>query len=270
MNRKALFFILYSTLCLSGCQTSKENTALSVTPTISAVSLTPSVSPTPTITPVPTASPTPTVSPTPTISPTPTPIPLNTITATRADSPSQKKSVFQDPSLSMGYDNEDTWSLEQILFIGDSRTLDMMKVADNGNCIWIHQVGSGYQWMMEQAFPKADSLVTAGTAVVIAMGVNDPHNLSQYIQAINSQSAVWEERGAMVYYSAVGPVTSDPYVTNAQISDFNTSMYQNLNVRFLDSYNFLVENGFQTIDGLHYTESSSKAVFDFILSHIES
>ena len=169
----------------------------------------------------------------------------------------------------MGYDNEDTWSLEQILFIGDSRTLDMMKVADNGNCIWIHQVGAGYQWMTQQAFPRADSHITKGTAVVIAMGVNDPHNLSSYIQAINSQSGIWEERGAMVYYSAVGPVSSDPYVTNAEIMNFNTSMYQNLNIRFLDSYNHLVGNGFETTDGIHYTEASSKSMFDFILSHIE-
>ena len=80
----------------------------------------------------------------------------------------------------------------------------------------------------------------------------------------------WAAIGAQTYFVSVGPVEKDPYITNAQIESFNTSMENNLSgVKYIDVYTHLVENGYATVDGLHYPANVSIEIYNYILENLE-
>ncbi len=86
-----------------------------------------------------------------------------------------------------------------ILFIGDSRCVQMNEAVGGGGCGWIARNGGRYEWFSETAVPNADNIVGKGTKVVICMGVNDPGNINNYANLVNAKAAEWTARGARVY-----------------------------------------------------------------------
>ena len=102
------------------------------------------------------------------------------------------------------------------------------------------------------------------------MGVNDPFNVNNYINYINEKAYEWAAIGAQTYFVSVGPVEKDPYITNEQIESFNTSMENNLSgVKYIDVYTHLVENGYDTVDGLHYPANVSIEIYNYIFENLE-
>ena len=160
-------------------------------------------------------------------------------------------------------DSED-WELKRIVFIGDLRTNAMMAFTNSQTDLWECATSANCDWLMNTAFGDADPYAKSGTAVVIALGVNDPANLQAYIQAINTKAAAWNQKGAKVYFASVGPVEQNSQVTNQQIMDFNTAMYNQLNVPFIDVYNYLVTSGFSTIDGIQYDSNTAALAYNYI------
>ena len=157
----------------------------------------------------------------------------------------------------------------KLIFIGDSRTVDIMN-AVHDNSIWSCKVGKGYTWMSGTGVPNIEDEIEKNTSVIFLMGVNDPANLRHYITYINAKANEWAAIGAQTYFVSVGPVTADPYVTNEQIEVFNASMEASLaGVIYIDIYNFLMENGFSTIDGTHYPDGISISIYNYILEHLE-
>lgn len=158
---------------------------------------------------------------------------------------------------------------DKMVFIGDSRTVAMMN-AVNDDSIWCCKVSMGYNWMATEGVPAVDGYIDGNTAVIIWMGVNDPFNISNYIGYTNEKAAEWAARGATTYYVSVGPVTADPYVTNAEIESFNAALQANLSgVYYIDIYSYLMANGFSTVDGTHYPDSVSIAIYNYIIDHLE-
>lgn len=158
---------------------------------------------------------------------------------------------------------------EKMVFIGDSRTVDMMNAVHDGS-VWACKVSMGYQWMATVGVPAVDGYIDAGTAVIILMGVNDPYNISNYIGYTNEKAAEWAARGATTYFVSVGPVDGDPYVTNAEIESFNAALQANLSgVYYIDIYSYLMGNGFSTVDGTHYPDNVSIAIYNYIVEHLE-
>lgn len=158
---------------------------------------------------------------------------------------------------------------ERMVFIGDSRTVDMMNAVHDGS-VWACKVSMGYQWMATVGVPAVDGYIDAGTAVIILMGVNDPYNISNYIGYTNEKAAEWAARGATTYFVSVGPVDGDPYVTNAEIESFNAALQANLSgVYYIDIYSYLMANGFSTVDGTHYPDNVSIAIYNYIVEHLE-
>ena len=211
-------------------------------------------------TPSPVPSPTPALTPTPSPSPAPSPTVVPTVTPTVEKAPeNEETAVFSRAA--------EIWTPQTFVFIGDSRTHAMAEVT-RGSGTWIYKDGAGYDWMVDTAFPEAEKTVGEGTAVIIAMGVNDVYHCSQYIAAINDQAERWEKKGAKVFFASVGPVTSDPYVTNEEILRFNTEMFHNLDTAFLDVYNHLAVQRFATTDGIHYDSATTRSVYQFLMDQI--
>ena len=167
-------------------------------------------------------------------------------------------------------DHPETYTSDKLIFIGDSRTCMMRDAVGNPDAIWSCKVGMGYAWMSSVGIPQIESEIGDNTAVIVWMGVNDPDNVKAYIDCINVKAHQWAALGARTYYVALGPVTSDPYVTNAQIEAFNYSLEASLaGVTFIDVYTYLINNGYGTTDGTHYPDDVSIAVYNYIISHLE-
>ncbi len=162
-----------------------------------------------------------------------------------------------------------TAPVEKKIFIGDSRTV-AMRDAVGDDSVWACMDSMGYSWMVSEAVPAVEDEITQNSAVIILMGVNDIYNLSNYIEYTNAKAAEWAAKGANTYFVSVGPVDDDPYVTNAEIEAFNASLQAGLTgVTYIDMYNYLMENGYSTLDGTHYPDDVSIAIYTYIVDNLK-
>ena len=217
-----------------------------------------------TVTPAPTAKPTQTPisisEPVPTQKPTSTPVP--DIAETDASNPADQGTLSRP-------DHPDTISADKLVFIGDSRT-EGLRDAVRDDRVWSWLSSMGYDWMVSTGVPQVEDQIEDNTAVIILMGVNDLYHVNDYISYINSKAAEWGNRGAQTYFVSVGPVQNDPYCSNGEIESFNAAMQANLSgVTYIDIYSHLVSEGFSTVDGIHYPDSVSIDIYNYILDHLE-
>lgn len=163
-------------------------------------------------------------------------------------------------------DDEKKASINRVVYIGDSRTEGLRDVNSDSKNTFICLSSMGYDWMMSTAFPQAESYASSGTAFVILMGVNDLYHQNSYISAINQKATEWKKKGAVVYFASVGPVQNDPYTSNSEIESFNRALKNGLSsdVGYIDLYGELNKSGYQTVDGIHYTNAVSKNILSFI------
>ena len=159
--------------------------------------------------------------------------------------------------------------IEKKIFIGDSRTVDLMNISQDDS-IWACKDSMGYQWMVDEGIPAVEDEIEENSAVIIWLGVNDVHNIASYVEYVNQKAAEWKALGARTYYVSVGPVEADPYVTNTEIEAFNTYLQNNLiDVGYIDIYTYLLENGYATLDGTHYTDDVSSTIYHYIMDHLD-
>ena len=156
-----------------------------------------------------------------------------------------------------------------VLFIGDSRCVQMRAAVSDGGCSWICQNSKGYEWMESTAIAQADRIIGKGTKVVICLGVNDTGNVNRYASLVNQKAAEWAARGASTYYVSVNPVTENVYRTEEEVEYFNATLPGLLSgVTWIDTHTYLVQHGFQMKDGLHYTDPCSVTIFNLIISSL--
>ena len=159
--------------------------------------------------------------------------------------------------------------IEKKIFIGDSRTVAMMEAVQDDS-IWACKDSMGYQWMVSDAVPAVEADIDKNCAVIILMGVNDIYNITNYIEYTNQKAAEWAAKGAETYFVSVGPVDSDPYVTNTEIESFNASLQSGLiGVTYIDIYDYLMENGYSTLDGTHYPDDVSTSIYQHIVDNLK-
>lgn len=153
-----------------------------------------------------------------------------------------------------------------IMVIGDSRTVFLQEYCGDSGLIWICKSGMGYSWLETTAVKEVQAQMRGNDDIYIWLGVNDVHNVSQYISFLNEKTAEWKKNGVNVYVLAVGPVENDPYTTNEEIEEFNRLMKAGIKgVKYLDLYSYLKKEGFSTIDGIHYDYNTCMKVFQYIL-----
>ena len=157
-----------------------------------------------------------------------------------------------------------------ILFIGDSRCVQMQAAVGGGNSSWICENSKGYEWFSNKAVGQADACIGKGTKVVICLGVNDTDNIYNYAALVNAKAAEWAARGAKTYYVSVNPVTENPYRTEEEVEAFNATLPGQLSgVKWIDTHSFLVNNGYNMVDGLHYDTNTYVAIFNAIVGSLK-
>lgn len=152
-----------------------------------------------------------------------------------------------------------------VVFVGDSRCVQMQAAVGGGGSTWICEGGKRVSWMEENAVPRLDNIVGKGTKVVICMGVNDPWHYPEYAALTNRKAAEWNARGATVYFVSVNPVWENPYVTQEQVDTFNANLPGLLSgVRWIDTASIVKQGGYKLVDGLHYDTSAYINIFNLI------
>lgn len=159
----------------------------------------------------------------------------------------------------------------QDTFVGDSRTVGYQGVIPG-----IHTIaksGATYTWLVQQ-----ESVINQlrNQNIIFWWGANDflsgdSQRASKYAAFFNKvQSTI----GAYnkLYVASCGPFESPSnlrYYSN-QLVQFNNDIRSKLNssIGYIDVYNYLVSNGFKTVDGVHYTTDCTKKIYTYITQYI--
>lgn len=210
---------------------------------------------------------------------TATPIPTSTPKPTPTNTPSPTPEPTQPPETSYETEFANTITNEEAnkkkdgvkyIFIGDSRFNGLMSQEDNSDStIWKCSSSGDYDFMTS-AFSDVDASVGKNTKVFINLGLNDLYQSSNYAATINEQAQKWQDRGAKVYFVSVGPVSSDSAIANSDIMNFNTAMYNSLDIPFIDLYNYLVQQGFECVDTINYSDATNVAIYSYLSSFFNS
>ncbi len=162
-----------------------------------------------------------------------------------------------------------------VIFVGDSRTVGMSQAVSStkDGPFFIGKESIGYNWLVNTASSQIDSYLKDYPAakVVFAFGINDLGNISNYISYYNKLISKYPK--ASFYMMSVNPVNESTAkkwstVTNSQISSFNTKLKNAFPSQYLDVYSYLNKNGFSTTDGVHYTASTYKTIYNYVVSLI--
>ena len=191
-----------------------------------------------------------------------------------------------------------TAASKKTVLLGDSRTANLREVrtggplikdliTQDGNMVWDFKWGARLTDMVTYLVPRLElsGAIDSKTTIVIWMGFNDAANdtgaTEDYINYINLLAALWNVRGAKVYYLNVGPAghrngaskaDKEFYaMRNTRIKVFNKSLKKNLSsqIKYIDCYSYLANNGYTTTDGTHYNAATSKKVYSFIMKSIK-
>ena len=160
------------------------------------------------------------------------------------------------------------------IFVGDSRMVGMQISKAPSNTKYIAKESQGYSWLKStggvtlQYYLKANPKVK----VVLALGVNDLGNISSYISYYKNLIKKYPK--TEFYILSVNPVEENAgkrysgYVKNSAIKTFNKKLKTAFASRYVDSYNYMWKNGYETFDGLHYTVAVYQDLYDFIVKEI--
>ena len=171
-----------------------------------------------------------------------------------------------------------------LLFIGDSRTVGLEQAlkqngSDLSNQAFLARIGKGFHWLTSTA-KEYEGFQELPHIIVINLGVNDLGNVTKYQQLYHSyRESYW--KNCPLYIVSVGPVCSPcRSVTNSRITAFNQSMQtwiqtenasasaETSSIHYIDTYSYLMETGFSSPDGLHYSAATYLKIYDYILSQI--
>lgn len=159
-----------------------------------------------------------------------------------------------------------------ITLVGDSRT-DMLCAyswykSDSGTCI--AESGMGYNWLLSTAIPRVNRLSSDKKKYIATnLGVNGltENSVNQYISKYK-ELADGDWKDSMIFLISVNPTKGKYEHMNANIDNFNQKLneaFKNYkNVIFCDTNSYLKKIGFNSNDGLHYTEATSKIIYDQI------
>ncbi len=165
----------------------------------------------------------------------------------------------------------------QVIIVGDSRCVGMYNTV-KGSATWYAKTNEGLSWLQntvwKKEWKKLKKIDMNGRVVVFNLGVNDLGNASSYVTTLNSYGEQIIAKGGSVYFMTVNPVdeaeeANHGYtVKNSQIVTFNQTLASGLSsdFGFINTYDYLAENGFKTVDGVHYTGDTYKVIYSLLSS----
>lgn len=165
---------------------------------------------------------------------------------------------------------------QRILFVGDSRTIDLFYDSDQWISGEVHDGiivygghGKGYSYL-ESTINKY-GYDNFGT-LITWMGANDTGNFENYKRLYNTVLA----SGKKLIVCTVGPcddsVVSNPYYANSRVVNFNNALVTwafEHGVQVIDLYTYVSDNiTIDRADGVHYLPRPTSAVWLYILGNL--
>ena len=172
---------------------------------------------------------------------------------------------------------------DNFIFVGDFRTIGMSRVVDIKNyefITFIAQANGKYDWFLTEGLPKLEQRLNTTDLnynIVLNLGINDTHNGSKYAKLYNELELKYPNHNFIVV--SVNPENEEKmietgykFVGNKYIEEFNENLKKDLSntIPYIDTYTDLINNGFETKDGLHYTSETSKHILDIISNSIKN
>ncbi|WP_019679122.1 dockerin type I domain-containing protein [Ruminococcus flavefaciens] len=153
---------------------------------------------------------------------------------------------------------------DEWFWVGDSRTVGMARGIDID---YIGKVGAGIS-LFRNNYDQICQI--RDKTVIINLGVNDLDS-GAYLRLYNGLPDDFLENNKVIVL-AVNPCDGNYQYLNSRIEKFNSDMSAGLDSRitFLDSYTFLVWNGFATVDGLHYTNNTYVDIYNFVFDSLHA
>lgn len=175
-----------------------------------------------------------------------------------------------------GYSGTDVQSISGVhevspLFVGDSRTVGMAMALEKSHGFIDHESksGSGFSY-----FKTLDNRIRKSGAdcLVIGFGVNDLNNLDKYI---NYANILGEDLSIPVFFLTVNPVDEAKagrngyHIKESDIDRFNTGLKEGASFyTVIDTNDYLISEGFETMDGLHYRDETYESIYNFIIEYL--
>ena len=153
-----------------------------------------------------------------------------------------------------------------VIFVGDSRTVGMGKAEAHraDSCTYIGESGEGYRWFIEEGLDQMDTAIRSlpDAPVVFNLGVNDCDHIDAYIEVYKEIEAAYPSTD--FYYMSVNPVTKDStHVPLSDIFAFNRKMRSAFPDQYIDTCSWMIREGFEDVDGVHYSEKQYCRIHDF-------
>ena len=156
----------------------------------------------------------------------------------------------------------------------ETKTRKKKAVENDKDRQWlIAKVGQGLGWFQDSALSSVQKIRDKNTAIskwryVIGLGVNDLKNINNYIDEYKDLTES-DDQIELILLS-VNPVDDgNSYgISNADIKSFNKKLKEACDENgwaYIDTYSQLVEDGYSTVDGLHYENATYLKVYDYIL-----
>lgn len=166
---------------------------------------------------------------------------------------------------------------DKLIFVGDSRMVEMSDLVANDNLIYIAKRGVGVNWMQGTGYPKLLKTIkkTEGKlAIIFFIGINDTYNVDRYISAFNSYYTTLKKKGCDMYYLSLTPTTTYPKTpskSTASVQAFNAKVKSGLKkgIRYLDIFSYF-KWGINSVDGVHYTDSSYSSIYTYCLRRLKT
>ena len=159
------------------------------------------------------------------------------------------------------------------IFMGDSRIYLMNEDCSiNGvpNFFAVCCPGIGYDWMIETGLPKIRSIQSSHTeikswVILSALGINDMENINQYLRTYRSLA-----KTTNLWLVSINPTEgrSEPQYNNVCINAFNRKLQTLSGVTYINSHDYLVNKGYSTKDGVHYTELCNWDIYSYYLTSL--
>ena len=171
----------------------------------------------------------------------------------------------------------------QIIWVGDSRTLGLgnalHKVERPDEDLFVGKVGEGVRWFREEGMSEMSTAIAEhpDVPVVLNFGVNDPQLVDDYVVAY--WDVIREHPDTDFYILSVNPLDEEFLIEDGQVNesvfdDINSLNVARMNVklkeefgsRYIDSASYLKTEGFETVDGLHFSTNTYLEIHDYVVS----
>lgn len=169
------------------------------------------------------------------------------------------------------YDENAQEPAHSYIFVGDSRTVGMhnalFKDGGEDGCSFIAKSGEGYYWFYHDGIVELENALAADpcATVIFNLGVNDLREADRYISLYQELFSTYHDPS--FYILSVNPVNDEKCsgASNEEIEAFNEKMEEAFPDQFLDCYAYLEDHGFETADGLHYSNDTYRDIHHFVV-----